>query len=65
MLDRLTLRQCFLLGFVILLFSAFTTLLTIRYLGKNALLYKMERAHKVTMLEVSASSKRPLVLVSR
>ncbi len=52
MLDRLTLRQCFLLGFVILLFSAFTTLLTIRYLGKNALLYKMERAHKVTMLEV-------------
>ena len=51
MLDRLTLRQCFLLGFVILLFSAFTTLLAIRYLGKSALLYKMERAHKVIMLE--------------
>ena len=61
MLDRLTLRQCFLLGFVILLFSAFTTLLAIRYLGKNALLYKMERAHKVIMLEVRSildSAKR-------
>ena len=51
MLDRLMLRQCFMLGFITLIFSAFTTSLAIRYLGKSALLYKVERAHKVTMLE--------------
>ena len=52
MLNRLTLRQCFLLGFMLIFFSAAMTLLAIRYLGKSALLYKMERIHKVTMLEV-------------
>jgi methyl-accepting chemotaxis protein len=52
MFNRLTLRQCFLLGLIALLFSVFSTLMAVRYLGKTALLYKMERAHKVGMLEV-------------
>jgi methyl-accepting chemotaxis protein len=52
MLNRLTLRQCFLLGFILIFFSVATTSLAIRYLGKTALLYKMERVHKVTMLEI-------------
>ena len=52
MLNRLTLRQCFLLGLIALLFSVFSTLTAVRYLGKTALLYKLERTHKVGMLEV-------------
>ncbi len=55
MLNRLTLRQCFLLGFILIFFSVATTSLAIRYLGKTAFLYKMERAHKVTMLEIRAA----------
>ena len=55
MLNRLTLRQCFLLGFILIFFSVATTSLAIRYLGKTALLYKMERVHKVTMLEIRAA----------
>ncbi len=55
MLNRLTLRQCFLLGFILIFFSVATTSLAIRYLGKTALLYKMERAHKVSMLEIRAA----------
>ena len=52
MLNRLTLRQCFALGFALIVFSVATTLLAVRYFGKSAMLYKMERAHKVTMLEI-------------
>ena len=55
MLNRLTLRQCFLLGFILIFFSVATTSLAIRYLGKTAFLYKMERAHKITMLEIRAA----------
>ena len=61
MFHRLTLRQCFLLGLIALLFSVLSTLIAVRYLGKTALLYKLERTHKVGMLEV----KRILDATSR